>query len=252
MLIKKVSGRMPVRSSANKRSDKNILSRHVSGLAGKPGLHGRDGFTLVEVAIVLVIIGLILGGVFKGQALVDSARVRSMSTEIDGIRTAWLSFNERYRSIPGDFPKAPLQIDSATAAGNGNGRIDDSAERAGVWQQLSLAGFISGSYDGVQASAGSSTDVNCGPFTCPQNPFSGYYKISYSAQAADADGPTNEIYTGSQIPVNIISQLDARLDDGNATTGKFRVHRSFASACTRNGDWDLLSDNANCAAVLRD
>ena len=110
MLIKKVSGRMPVRVLANKRSDKNIMSRHVSGLAGKPGLHGRDGFTLVEVAIVLVIIGLILGGVFKGQALVDSARVRSMSTEIDGIRTAWLSFNERYRSIPGDFPKLPCRL----------------------------------------------------------------------------------------------------------------------------------------------
>ena len=248
MLIKKMS----VRILAKKHGDKRIMTRQASEPASNPGINGQHGFTLVEIAIVLVIIGLILGGVFKGQALVDSARVRSMSTEIDGIRTAWLSFNERYRSIPGDFPKAPLQIDSATAAGNGNGRIDDSAERAGVWQQLSLAGFISGSYDGAQASAGSSTDVNCGPFTCPQNPFSGYYKISYSAQAADADGPANEIFTGSQIPVNIISQLDARLDDGNATTGRFRVHRSFASACTRNGEWDLLSDNANCAGVLRD
>lgn len=210
------------------------------------------GFTLVEMAIVLVIVGLILGGVFKGQALVDSARVRSISTEIDGIRTAWISFQDRYRSIPGDFSKAPMQIDSAAVAGDGNGRIDGSSERAGVWQQLSLAGFISGNYDGSQASVGSSTDVNCGPHTCPQNPFSGYYKISYSAQAADADNPTNEIYTGNQIPVNILSQLDARMDDGKANSGRFRVHRAFAASCTRNGDWDLLSDNANCAGVLRE
>lgn len=210
------------------------------------------GFTLVEMAIVLVIVGLILGGVFKGQALVDSARVRSISTEIDGIRTAWLSFQDRYRSIPGDFSKAPMQIDSAAVAGDGNGRIDGSSERAGVWQQLSLAGFISGNYDGSQASVGSSTDVNCGPHTCPQNPFSGYYKISYSAQAADADNPANEIYTGNQIPVNILSQLDARMDDGKANSGRFRVHRAFAASCTRNGDWDLLSDNANCAGVLRE
>ena len=212
----------------------------------------QGGFTLVEVAIVLVIIGLILGGVFKGQALVDSARVRSISSEMDGIRTAMLSFQERYRSIPGDFPKAPLQIDSAASAGNGNGRIDDSAERAGVWQQLSLAGFISGNYDGAQSSAGSSTNVDCGPDTCPQNPYSGYYKISYSAQAADVDSPANEIYTGRHIPVGILSQLDSRLDDGKANSGRFRVHREFASACTRDGDWDLLSDNANCAGVLRD
>jgi len=212
----------------------------------------QGGFTLVEIAIVLVIVGLILGGVFKGQALVDSARVRSMSTEIEGIRTAWLSFQDRYRSIPGDFPKAPLQIDSAAIAGDGNGRIDDPAERAGVWQQLSLAGFISGNYDGAQASSGSSTDVNCGPQTCPQNPFSGYYKISYSAQAVDTDNPANEIYTGNQIPVYILSRLDARLDDGKADSGRFRVHRSFAATCTRNGEWDLLSDNANCAGVLRE
>lgn len=218
----------------------------------QPSVEKQGGFTLVEIAIVLVIIGLIMGGVFKGQALVDSARVRSISNEIEGIRTAWVSFQERYRSIPGDFPKAPMQIDSAAVAGDGNGRIDDPSERAGVWQQLSLAGFISGSYDGAQANAGSSTDVQCGPFTCPQNPFNGFYKISYSAQAADAINPANEIYTGSHIPVGILSQLDARLDDGKANTGRFRVHRSFASACTLNGDWDLLGDNANCAGVLRE
>ena len=219
----------------------------------KPYFQSREpGFTLVEIAIVLVIVGLILGGVFQGQALVDSARVRAMNSEIDGIRTAMVSFQERYSSMPGDFAKAPLQIDSAAIAGNGNGRIDDSAERAGVWQQLSLAGFISGSYDGSQATAGSSNDVDCGPSTCPQNPFSGYYKVSYSAQAADAVGLAQEIFTGSQIPASILAQLDARLDDGVANTGRFRVHQAFLASCTRNGDWDLLNNNSNCAGVLRE
>lgn len=210
------------------------------------------GFTLVELAIVMVIVGLILGGVFKGQTLIDSARVRSISTELSGIRTAWYSFQERYRSLPGDFQNASVQIDSAAVPGDGNGRIDDSRERAGVWQQLSLAGFINGSFDGSQSAVGTATDVECSPQTCPQNPFNGYYKISYSAQAADAENPTHEIYTGAQIPVNILSQLDARLDDGVPTSGRFRVHRAFASTCTRDGEWDLLSDNANCAGVLRD
>ena len=83
---------------------KGIIKRQASTMNGS-GNRLQGGFTLVEVAIVLVIIGLILGGVFKGQALVDSARVRSISSEMDGIRTAMLSFQERYRSIPGDFPK---------------------------------------------------------------------------------------------------------------------------------------------------
>jgi len=211
-----------------------------------------SGFTLVEVAIVLIIVGLILGGVFKGQSLVDNARVRSISSELTGFRTAWYSFQDRYRSIPGDFPKARTQIDSAAVPGDGNGRIDDSTERAGVWQQLSLAGFISGNYDGSTSAVGTANDVECAPQTCPQNPFNGFYKITYSAQAADAASPAHEIFTGSQIPVNILSQLDAKMDDGNARSGKFRVHRAFASACTSGDNWDIASANANCAGVFRE
>ena len=212
----------------------------------------QTGFTLVEIAIVLVIIGLILGGVFKGQALVDSARVRSLSSDVSGIRTAWYSFQDRYRSIPGNFSNAATQIDSAVSVGNGNGRIDDSRERAGVWQQLALAGFISGSFDGSQSTSGSATDVECGPNTCPKNPFNGFYKISYSAQAADVDSPAHEIYTGNHIPASILSQLDIRLDDGRANSGRFRVHRAYVTACTQNGEWDVAAGHANCAGVLRD
>jgi len=240
-----------------RKTDKTInKARHLPSARRIPRcaerFSRRSGFTLVEVAIVLVIIGLILGGVFKGQALIDSARVRSLTSEVSGIRTAWYSFQERYRSVPGDFPNASTQIDSAALPGNGNGRLDGSQERAGVWQQLALAGFIRGSFDGAQTSIGTATDVECGSGTCPKNPFNGFYKISYSAQAADAEDPAHEIYTGNQIPVNILSQLDIKLDDGQANSGRFRVHRAYASACTRDGKWDVSSGHSNCAGVLRD
>jgi prepilin-type N-terminal cleavage/methylation domain-containing protein len=210
------------------------------------------GFTLVEVAIVLVIIGLIMGGVFKGQSLIDNARVRSMNTQLTGIQTAWLSFRERYRAIPGDFARSDTQIDSAATPGNGDGRVNEAGERAGVWQQLALAGFMSGHYDGSPATVGSATDMLCVTQTCPANPFNTYYKISYGAQSINLDTPAHELYTGDQIPVGILSQLDARLDDGNPQAGRFRVHRAFAVACTRDDQWDLASANANCAAVLRE
>jgi len=212
----------------------------------------QQGFTLVEIAIVLVIVGLMLAGVFKGQSLIDSARVRSMASEVSGIRSAWYSFQERYRALPGDFQSAGTQIDSAAVSGNGNGKIDDNAERAGVWQQLSLAGFINGSYNGSQSGAGSASDVDCTTGTCPKNPFNGFYKISYSAQAADVVNPSHEIFTGNQIPVGILAELDRKLDDGLPTSGRFRVHRSYQGACTRESEWDVSTGHTNCAGVLRD
>lgn len=214
--------------------------------------HRNTGFTLVEMAIVLVVIGLILGGVFKGQALIDSARVRSLQSEVSGIRAAWYSFQERYRSIPGDFPNAPTQIDSAARPGNGNGRVDDGNERAAVWQQMALAGLISGKFDGAQQHTGTAGDVACASGTCPKNPFNGFYKISYSAQAADVDSPAHEIFTGDQIPVGILAELDRKIDDGLPDSGRFRVHRNYAVACTDGGQWAVASGVSNCAGVLRD
>lgn len=210
------------------------------------------GFTLIEVAIVLIIVGLILGGVLKGQALIDNARVQSLSNEVTGIRTAWFSFQDRYRSIPGDFNQSNIQIDSAAQPGNGNGRLDGSHERAAVWQQLALAGFINGQFDGASSQAGSANDMECAQTTCPQNPFNGFYKMSYGTQAADVDLPAHELITGNQIPVNILSQVDLRLDDGSPTSGRFRVHRDYAASCTSAGNWDIHSANSNCAAVFRD
>jgi len=212
----------------------------------------QSGFTLVELALVLVVVGLILGGVMKGQALIDTARVRSLMTDVNGIRSAWYSFQERYRSLPGDFPNAPIQIDSAAIPGNGNGRIDDGQERASVWQQLALAGFINGNFNGVQASTGTAHDVDCADDTCPRNPYNGYYKISFSTQALDASGPANEFFTGGQIPVNILAQIDSRLDDGNARSGRFRVHKAYANSCTTDGEWDVATGHVNCAGVLRE
>ena len=55
----------------------------------------QSGFTLIEIAIVLVIIGLLLGGVLKGQELINSAKVRSLTNKVDGITAAWFAFQDR-------------------------------------------------------------------------------------------------------------------------------------------------------------
>ncbi len=241
--------------NSDRRSSPILLQSMLPQNPPRRKLHApaQQGFTLIEIAIVMVIITLILAGVLKGQALIDGARVRSLATEVTGIRTAWYSFQDRYRSIPGDFPNAQTQIDSATVPGNGNGRIDDSQERASVWQQLALAGFISGDFNGEQSSIGTANDLECSDGTCPRNPYNGYYKISFGAQAADVSGPANEIFTGNRIPVNILAELDSKLDDGKALSGRFRVHKAYVNSCsTSTGEWAVSDGHVDCAGVLRE
>src|SRR5262247_3820854 len=90
------------------------------------------GFTLIEIAIVLVIIGLLLGGVLKGQELITGARVRNLISQQDGIKAAFFGFQDRYRALPGDYAAAQANIATAGGNGNGNGRIESSATGTGV------------------------------------------------------------------------------------------------------------------------
>ena len=88
----------------------------------------QSGFTLIEIAIVLVIIGLLLGGVLKGQELITSARVRNIADQNSGVQAAYYGFIDRYRQVPGDWPvvNAVQAIPGVTTGGDASGRLDDS------------------------------------------------------------------------------------------------------------------------------
>ena len=70
----------------------------------------QTGFTLIEIAIVLVIIGLLLGGVLKGQELITGARVRNLISQQDGVKAAYFGFLDRFRALPGDYSNATTTI----------------------------------------------------------------------------------------------------------------------------------------------
>jgi len=117
----------------------------------------QQGFTLIEIAIVLVIIGLLLGGILKGQELITSARVRNLISQQDGIKAGFYGFQDRYRALPGDYQQATTNLGgptepSATRNGNGDGRIRDQTgdtpvqETVLAWDHLTRAGFINGNY----------------------------------------------------------------------------------------------------------
>src|ERR1700712_1750704 len=89
----------------------------------------QRGFTLVEIAIVLVIIGLLLGGVLKGQGLIDSAKVKNIIQQSNALTAAVNAYQDKFRALPGDDIRGTGQVPSAAGNGKGDGQIGDGQPR---------------------------------------------------------------------------------------------------------------------------
>jgi len=211
----------------------------------------QAGFTLIEIAIVLVIIGLLLGGILKGQELITSARVKNIVAQIDGTKAAFFGFQDRYRALPGDFNAATTQIAGATQNGDGNGVIN-ATESIAVWDHLSHAGFINGTYvyNATESAA-----------TTPNNPYGARIQLINDDTYADAGTPTTRLNlkTGPQIPAAILAEIDRKIDDGNALRGNMRFSAydaggtaPTAANCynTTTGEWSGGSGETNCGAAI--
>src|ERR1700712_2229391 len=85
----------------------------------------QRGFTLVEIAIVLVIIGLLLGGVLKGQSLIDSAKVKNIIQQSNSLSAAVNAYQDKFHALPGDDAQGTLHAPGATGNGNGDGQISE-------------------------------------------------------------------------------------------------------------------------------
>ena len=213
----------------------------------------QSGFTLIEIAIVLVIIGLLLGGILKGQELITSARVRNLVSQIDGTKAAFFGFQDRYRALPGDFTLATTQIPNATQNGNGDGQITGT-ESIALWDHLSHAGFINGTYTYNAAESDATT---------PRNPYGAFMQVIFDAVyqgtvAAPATGRHN-MKTGPQIPVDILAEIDRKTDDGLANSGNMRFSAYAAGGVApvaancfdaATGRWAAGNGQTNCGAAI--
>ena len=216
------------------------------------------GFTLIEAAIVLLVVGLLFAGVMRGQELLTAARVRGVIQEQDGFRTAYFGFQDRFQSPPGDFPTATttladvsLSCGVATSPGNGNGNRQvqlADGEAILVWDHLSKANFLSARY----TCEGNNT-VNAN--SVPRNRYGQFVQIVYDANYAGEARVRHNLKSGNDIPSDILAEVDRKIDDGNALRGAFRGSTYTTGAATDAACWDgaglwnSTAAVANCGAA---
>lgn len=183
----------------------------------------QTGFTLIELAIVLVIIGLLLGGVLKGQELINSAKVKNFATDFKNIQVYIYGYQDKFRALPGDDLAVVAHVAGtlATTGGTPGNAVIEGAwnsttlteESVLFWQHVRLAGLAAG--------ATSTADANYYPTNADGGRI-GVQSVSGLTKITDMTGAY--VICSNGILGKFVKQLDIALDDGETSTGSFRAN----------------------------
>jgi prepilin-type N-terminal cleavage/methylation domain-containing protein len=214
----------------------------------------QKGFTLVEIAIVLVIIGLLLGGILKGQEMITQAKIKNVIADVTGVSAAMYGYQDRYRALPGD-DKGATRWTAAPAAlpGNGNGVVEGAYASANAadesrlfWDHLRRAGFVGGQgtenpFNAVSGKMGVQTGDGTGPTP------GGVLAVS---------PPATEQFTGlilctANLPDKIAVSVDAQMDDGKGKSGSVRGQAGGGNPAIKPTAEDYTEDGVSTYVVCR-
>lgn len=245
----------------------------------------RQGFSLVELSIVLVILGLLTGGILAGQSLIRASELRAASTEYSRYATSVAAFRDKYFAIPGDFAKATdfwstaaacpgtnatPSTTAATCNGNNSGGVDlvapSTNEGFRFWHHLANAGMIEGSYSGVtnDASATNAAEARLGWNVPASKLSSAGWSAQFMGTVPVAGGSIglfegnygNVFYFGTVAPGNLTGHntalkpeeawnIDTKLDDGRPGLGKVTTWENVGCTDTPGSETVAIGSTAN-------
>lgn len=187
----------------------------------------QSGFTLVEIAIVLVIIGLLLGGVLKGQELITQGKIKNVANDLNGMTAAIYGYQDRYKAFPGDDAGASSRWTGTGLNGNRDGVISgefnsntDANESRIFWRHLRLAGFVGG---------------DSASFAQPQNAVGGIVGVQNNSGATSAIELAGIVVCSSNLPGKIANAIDSQFDDGTPNKGPVRGYKQTGSVAADGG-----------------
>ncbi len=193
----------------------------------------QGGFTLVEMAVVLVVVGLVMAAVLQGRELISSAEYKSFKGELREYHNAFFAFRDRFDALPGDFAEADIRLDGMDANdnGNGNGQIEPSAEcddavdeSCLAWQHLRAAGMIGGNPNDDAADAS------------PGHAYGG--SVASFFTGTEGNGSFGHKIAVEDVPAEVARRLDREVDDDLCNNGRVAgLSPSADCAASSSEDW---------------